>query len=90
MERHAAGNRALLARHGLGDAEHFASLPNPAADWSAPRPITARERRAVLGEAMLACARMTRDRHPRLVLRMTGKVASLYVRMHLAAAAVRR
>jgi hypothetical protein len=30
---------------------------------------------------MLACARMARGRHPRFVLRMAGKVASLHVRM---------
>jgi hypothetical protein len=81
VARHAAGNRALVARHGLADAGHFAALPDPAADWSPPRPITPAERRAVLGEAMLACARMARHRHPRFVLRMTGKVASLYARM---------
>jgi len=80
VERHAAGNRALVARYGLADAGHFAGLPDPAADWSPPPPITPSERRAVLGEAMLACTRL-RGRHPRFVLRMTGKVASLYVRM---------
>lgn len=74
----AAGNRALVARYGLPDRGHFASPPDPAADWSPPRPITARERRAVLHEAMRACARL---RGPRFALRMTGKVASLYVRM---------
>jgi hypothetical protein len=79
---HVTGNRALVARYGLGDAEHFAGLPDPAADWSPPRPITPSERRAVLGEAMLACARMARGRHPRFVLRMAGKVASLHVQMH--------
>jgi hypothetical protein len=76
---HAAGNRALAARHGLDDRGQFATPPDPEADWSPPRPITPRERRAVLGEAMRACARLRG--HPRYVLRMTGKVASLYVRM---------
>ena len=80
VARHAAGNWALLARYGLEDAGHFAGLPDPAADWDPPRPITARERRVVLGEAMLACPRL-RGRHPRFLLRMTGQVASLYVRM---------
>ena len=74
---HAAGNRALAARYGLDDRGQFATPPDPAADWSPPRPITPRERRAVLGEAMRACARL-RGHHPRYVLRITGKVASLY------------
>ena len=77
---HAAGNRALAARYGLDDRGQFATPPDPAADWSPPRPITPRERRAVLGEAMRACARL-RGHHPRYVLRITGKVASLYLRM---------
>ena len=75
---HADGNRALLARYGLDDGGHFASPPDPDADWSPPRPITFRERHAVLAEALGTSVRL---KGPRFAARITRKVASLYLRM---------
>ena len=80
-----AGNRALVARYGLPDDGHFTAAPGPAdagpneAGWSPPAPITPAERRAVLGEALVAAARLRG--HPRYRLRIAGKVAALYSRM---------
>jgi hypothetical protein len=46
VARHQAGNRALVARHGLTDIGAFLELPDPDAPWQPPAPITAAERRA--------------------------------------------
>jgi len=74
----AAGNRALVARYGLPDRGHFACPPDPDADWSPPAPISGRERRAVLNEALRASLRLPGRRY---ALRMTARVGSLHVRM---------
>ena len=57
---HLAGNRALVARHGIADPGGFVELPDPEAPWSPPAPITAREVAAVWRES-LAAARAGRD-----------------------------
>ena len=74
---HAAGNRALAARYGLDDRGQFATPPDPAADWSPPRPITAPRapRGARRGDARLRPAarpsalRAADDRQGRVALR---------------------
>ena len=57
---HLDGNRALVARHGIADPGGFVELPDPAAPWTPPAPITAREIAAVWRES-LAAARAGRD-----------------------------
>jgi len=57
---HLDGNRALVARHGIADPGGFVELPDPAAPWIPPAPITAREIAAVW-RAALAAARAGRD-----------------------------
>ena len=51
---HLAGNRALVARHGLADPGGFLELPDPDAPWSPPAPITAAERRAAFRAVLRA------------------------------------
>ena len=57
---HLEGNRALVARHGIADPGGFVELPDPAAPWTPPAPITPREIAAVWRES-LAAARAGRD-----------------------------
>jgi hypothetical protein len=54
VARHLPGNRALVARHGLGAAAvgDFLDLPDPEAPWAPPAPITVAERRAALRAVM--------------------------------------
>ena len=58
--RTSTGNRALVARHGIADPGGFVELPDPAAPWTPPAPITPREIAAVWRE-LLAAARAGRD-----------------------------
>jgi hypothetical protein len=57
---HLAGNRALVARHGIADPGGFVELPDPDAPWTPPAPITPREIAAVWRES-IAAARAGRD-----------------------------
>ena len=52
---HQDGNRALVARHGIADPGGFLALPDPAAPWTPPAPVTGREVAAVWRESLAAC-----------------------------------
>jgi hypothetical protein len=52
VARHLPGNRALVARHGLGEVGGFLELPDPDAPWTPPAPIAAAERRAAFRAVM--------------------------------------
>jgi hypothetical protein len=58
---HLDGNRALVARHGIADPGGFVALPDPAAPWTPPAPVTPREVAAVWRESLAACGE---DRDP--------------------------
>jgi hypothetical protein len=96
-ERHAlvaaplAGNRALVARHGIADPGGFVELPDPEAPWTPPAPITAREVAAVWREA-LAAARASRDplRAAWLAARLARPFAAMAARSGLLAPRSRR
>jgi hypothetical protein len=75
---HLAGNRALVARHGLADPGPFLALPDPDAPWSPPAPIAAREVAAVRRAALTACLR---GRNPFAAARLAAQVARLLAPM---------
>ena len=78
---HIEGNRALVARHGIADPGGFVELPDPAAPWTPPAPITRREVAAVWRE-MLAAAGAGRDplRAAWLAARLSRPFAAMAVR----------
>lgn len=84
QERHALvaayqdSNRALVARYGLEDADHFTALPDPEAPWTPPVPISAQERRQVFREVLRASwAR----RNPVAALSQSAGIGVAFARM---------
>lgn len=80
---HAAGNRALVARHGIAAPGCFLGRPDLEAPWTPPAPITRGEIAAVTREALAACRT---GRGPLGALRMATRVLPPLAAMAWAAA----
>jgi hypothetical protein len=80
---HIAGNRALVARHGIAEPGGFVELPDPDALWNPPAPISRREVAAVWRET-LAAARAGRDplRAAWLAARLSRPFAAMTARSY--------
>jgi hypothetical protein len=75
VARHLAGNRAVLARHGIVRAEAFLEPPDPDAPWSPPAPITPAELLGAWRSALAACRR---DRSLPGAVRLSARVTLLF------------
>lgn len=75
VARYLAGNRAVLARHGIDQAEAFLTAPDPDAPWSPPAPITRAE---VLGAWRTALAICRRNRSLPRAARLSARVTLLF------------
>jgi hypothetical protein len=73
---HLAGNRALVARLGLGDPGAFVAAPDPDVPWTPPAPITAAEITAVWRECLVACLR-SRRRNPLAAARLAAQISRM-------------
>jgi hypothetical protein len=75
VARHQEGNRAIVARYRLAEPGSFVELPDPAAPWSPPAPISAAEARAVFRAAL---AEAWVGRNPAAALKLSARLGALF------------
>jgi hypothetical protein len=85
LAAHAAGNRALVARHRLAPPPDFLAPPEEEAGWHPPRPLSGRELAGVSRDVLRAC---WRGRGPLAGARLAARVGPLV--LVAAARALRR